>query len=133
MVDGMEYQILGDKAPRVCEIVVSGDVDPAQAISMLDHVWQAREYRQANYVIWNLEMVDAFPDFNHFVLIVNHARKHKPKLGPTQIAFCSSSFANSMLVKVLKGFTRTLPHKMGFFSTPAAALDWFVIEEPDVA
>ena len=121
-----------DDSP-LCKITLSGKVDVGPAKEMLTSVWLDTNYRYSRFVIWNLEACESFPDFNEFVHIVNHARKNKPRQGPSRIAFCSSTFENSMLVKVLQGFTTALPKPARFFANEALALEWFAKDESDAA
>ena len=121
-----EYTITCDeKNAVICEIFVTGEIEPEIAIAHLDEIWASETYRRSRFVLWNVENCDAFPDFNQFVRIVNHARNHKPDGGPTLIAFYSPAFSNSMLSRVLQGFIQALPYRMSLFDDREAALAWF--------
>jgi len=129
----VEYAISNELDSQVCVIVLTGNVGAERAITLLDSVWQNAIYAKSRYVIWDLENCGTFPDFNEFVLIANYARKHKPKNGPARIAFCSATFENSMLINILKGFTRALPSNFRYLATQGEALGWFATSESDVA
>ena len=129
----MEYIISKAADSEVCKITLSGKVDVDPTKEMLTAVWQDSTYKFSRFVIWNLEACDSFPDFNEFVHIVNHARKNKPSDGPARIAFCSSTFENSMLVKVFQGFTSALSKPARFFPSESLALEWFATDESDAA
>jgi len=49
---------------EVCKITLSGKVEVEPTTTMLTSVWQHDDYKLAQYVIWDLEACDAFPDFN---------------------------------------------------------------------
>lgn len=129
----MEYTISKADNSEVCKVTLRGKVDVEPTKNMLTTVWQEPRYKLSRFVIWDLEACEAFPDFNEFVHIVNHARKNKPADGPCRIAFCSSTFENSMLVKVLQGFTGALPKPARFFSDESQAMEWFATNESDAA
>ena len=113
------------KDNEICEIFVAGAVESEAAIDMLNKIWVHDLYKNARFVIWDVEQCEAFPDFNQFVRIVNHARAHKPEGGPALIAFQSSAFSNTMLSRVLQGFIRALPYRMALFDNRDAVLAWF--------
>ena len=113
------------KDNAICEIFVTGAMETAAAIDMLDEIWVHDLYQNARFVIWDVERCEAFPDFNQFVRIVNHVRAHKPEGGPELIAFQSSAFSNSMLSRVLQGFIRALPYRMALFDNRDVVLAWF--------
>ncbi|MEM7466225.1 MAG: hypothetical protein AAF387_05005 [Pseudomonadota bacterium] len=128
----MEYSIYTEN-PAVCEVQVFGKVVPNLAIEMLDEVWQHELYQSANGVLWDIERCVSYPDFNEFVPIINHIRRNKPKTGPHRIAFYSSTFENSMLVRVFQSFARPIPNRISFFSIRQTALDWCAAEASDAA
>ena len=129
----MDYSISRSEDVSICEILVTGAVDTSAAIDMLDEVWADEAYQHAGLVVWDMERCESLPDFNQFLRLVNHARRHKPQDGPTHIAFYSSAFSNSMLARVLNGFIQALPYNMALFAEYDSAVSWFKSEQSNAA
>ncbi|MGR8946650.1 MAG: hypothetical protein ACU84Q_01295 [Gammaproteobacteria bacterium] len=93
----MTHSINRVEAKDVCEIVHTGEVSAEDAIEILDEVWRDDTYQDSPFFLWDVARCEAFPDFNQFMAIADHARSDKPANGSTHITFYSSAYASSML------------------------------------